>query len=134
MIDAPGRGSYMESHEMDIDGIDINEFYPYSDASRHIPGRRTGKKISKRTVERWRCHGVLRDGVRVRLRATLIGGGWHTCDTWVREFIAALNRGGAASNDPVTARVVGPRTPSQRERASATARRRLDQLWKRKAA
>ncbi len=59
---------------MDFDGIDPKLFYPYKYAGRLIPGRRPGKAVCKRTVERWRSDGLLRDGTRVKLRAVRVGG------------------------------------------------------------
>ena len=112
---------------MDIEGIPVTEFYPYMRAAEKIPGQLPGKPISKRTVERWRSRGIRRGGVWVKLRTIRLSGDWYTCDAWVQAFRAELNRVDAQASG----NEAPPRTPSQREKASCDARRRLDAMWAR---
>ena len=115
---------------MDIEGIDINELYPYQQAAKAIKGRRPGKAISIRTVERWRHDGLLRGGIRIRLRAIRLGNDWRTCDRWVEEFVTAMNSGNDGATTSTTP--VLSRTPSQREKSSSEARQRLEKIWERR--
>jgi hypothetical protein len=110
---------------MDIEGIPITEFFPYMQAAAKLPGRRAGKRMSKRTIERWRHDGILKNNERIRLRAVrLFGTDWYTCDRWLETFRSALSE----PDEPVASNEATPRTPTQRERASHDARRRLDAL------
>jgi hypothetical protein len=110
---------------MEIEGIPIAEFFPYMQAAAKLPGRRVGKTLNKRTIERWRHGGILKNNVRIRLRAVrLFGTDWYTCDRWLETFLSALSE----PDEPVADNEVPPRTPTQRERASRDARRRLDEL------
>jgi hypothetical protein len=111
---------------VDIEGIPVSEFYPYLRAAEKIEGRRPGKKVSRRTLERWRHDGVVRNGVRVRLRVVrLLGTDYYTCDRWLQAFVAVLNE----TTEPTGMGGPTPRTPGQRVQASRNARRRLDERW-----
>jgi hypothetical protein len=111
---------------MEIEGIEICEFYPFRELTKLLPGRRRGEKVSERTLERWRDDGVQRGNCRVKLHVIRLGNDWFTCDTWVKDFVAACNAEPANTSDSESRK---PRTPSQRDRVSANARAQLDDLW-----
>ena len=113
---------------MDIDGIVMSEFYPCATLCEKLPGRRPGQHVCSRTVERWRRDGLQRGGTRIKLRAIRLANDFYTCDRWLKDFLVSGNPDDNAA--PVeTGR---PRTPSQRERASADARKSLDEMWQSK--
>jgi hypothetical protein len=120
---------------VDYDGIPMTDFYLCAEAGRKLPGRRSGRPISGRTLQRYRNRGVLRLGVRVRLRALKIGSDWHTCDRWVQEFLAQINGGVSAAQEGAGRQQQAPRptanirSPGKQERASEVAKRRLEELW-----
>ena len=114
---------------MEIHGIDIREFYPCAMLSETVPGRRHGRKVSVRTVERWRCNGLQRGDKRIKLRVIRLGNDLHTCDKWLEEFFQAGN----LESDFDASQTASPRTPSQRENESAAARKKLDAIWKPKS-
>jgi hypothetical protein len=105
---------------MELCGVSLDQLYPVQMASHKVPGRRPGKRVSARTLERWRTKG-LRGGLR--LRAVLVGGQFCTCDRWLEEFFAQLNSPGeeSASTPGSSLRTVG-----QRRRAADEARAELD--------
>lgn len=72
-------------------------------------------EVSFPTARRWRSHGVVVAGVRVKLEATRLGGQWVTSVEAVERFVAATNPE-AAPPEP---------TPAARRKASADANRRL---------
>jgi hypothetical protein len=108
---------------MEIDGIAIGAFYPLAElpARMNLPGRRPGKRISVRTLERWRLQG-LRGGT-VRLRVASVGGTYVTCDQWVADFLRVLN---GTSESASLVHTPTMRTPGQRQRDSQDARAQLE--------
>jgi len=58
-----------------------------TEATRFIPGRRPGKRISVNTLHRWCSRGIRGR----KLRSQLIGGHRMTTQTWLAEFLAAIN-------------------------------------------
>ncbi|HYH64401.1 MAG TPA: DUF1580 domain-containing protein [Urbifossiella sp.] len=82
-----------------------------------IPGARRNARTHPSTLTRWCTSGVkLRDGSRLRLRAVRVGSRWMTTETWFNEFVVALT---AAHVAPAPA--AGPRTPTERLKASRAA-------------
>jgi hypothetical protein len=62
-----------------------------SEAVRYVPSGRDGRTISPAALVRWIKEGSkLRDGSRLKLKATRMPGGWLTSQAWVREFLDAL--------------------------------------------
>lgn len=105
---------------MQIDGVNILDLYPLRRAAAKIPGRRPGKRVSLRTLQRWRTDGI-RDG-SIRLHTVWCGGQFMTCDAWVAEFMTALNS--TPEHEP---QINAPhrRTPGQRQRAAEHAKSEL---------
>jgi Protein of unknown function (DUF1580) len=103
--------------------LDQHTLFPLRDLARmhFLPGRIPGKRISTKTVFRWALKGLR--GGSVLLRTTLVGGLRCTCAEWVDEFLAAYNTDQRRPIGPP------PRTPNQREQASADARKRLERAW-----
>jgi hypothetical protein len=99
--------------------IPLEQLFPLRQAARKIPGRRPGKSISRSALERWRTKGVR----GVVLRTVKVGTTVCTCDAWIAEFLELLNSDKPASQAPET------RTPTQRERAAAEARKTLKAAW-----
>jgi hypothetical protein len=66
--------------------VDIRFCFPLKNADRYFPGP-SGRPISLPTLFRWTSRGLR----GVRLRTIRLGGTRCTCETWVLEFIAALN-------------------------------------------
>ena len=56
-----------------------------------IKGRRAGKAISFRTVERWRHDGLLRGGIRIRLRAIRLGTTFETMRYGLKFYSSAAS-------------------------------------------
>jgi hypothetical protein len=104
-----------------MDDIPLGQLVPLALAVKTLPGRRPGKAISRSTLERWRTKGV----GGIVLRTVRVGGTVCTCDAWIREFIERLN----ARRPPSPAPEV--RGPSERGRAAAEARARLEAAWAR---
>jgi hypothetical protein len=71
--------------------------------------------VSFPTARRWRSHGVVIAGVRVKLEATRLGGQWVTSVEAVERFVAATNPEAAPPQQ----------TPAARRKASADASKRL---------
>src|SRR4051794_2694376 len=68
--------------------VDLEGFYPLGMAVRYFP-RPDGRRISIQSLHRWVGRGVR----GVRLQSIRLGQQVCTCDAWVHEFVAALNRG-----------------------------------------
>jgi hypothetical protein len=94
-----------------------------AEACRILPKGRKGSRPHLSTIIRWITAGApARDGRRVTLAAVRCGGKWITSRAALREFAAALTP--ALSDTPGTP----PRTPGQRQRATARAARELEKL------
>jgi hypothetical protein len=63
------------------------DLIPLHKATCLIPGRQGRKQVHANTLFRWCLHGVR----GVKLRSVLVGGQRYTTQTWVDEFLAALN-------------------------------------------
>lgn len=60
-------------------------------AARSVPSNRPGRSAAPSTLIRWIVTGAkLRDGGRLKLRATRSPGGWLTSEAWIQEFLGAL--------------------------------------------
>ncbi len=88
-----------------------------SQARKLLPGRGSWHPTA-RTLLRWIKAGIVTPAGRVRLEATASGGMWTTSEGAIRRFQAALTaaRGG---------QVAAVRTPSERQRQSDEATRKL---------
>jgi hypothetical protein len=93
-----------------------------TEATKVLPGRVPGKRITVSTLWRW-CMKGLRNGMR--LRSVLVGGQRLTTRRWLQEFIEART----AEAEPEGQIAPRIRTPTQRERDSERARRELEALW-----
>jgi len=100
------------------------EFLTLTEATKLIPGRKAGERVSVGTVWRWCIRGI-RNGIK--LKSVMIGGQRCTTRLWLQDFIEAINPS-LSSSSQMTAT---PRTPLQRERESERAKEELDRLWKR---
>src|ERR1022692_4673878 len=109
-----------------IHGIDLNEFYPYRQACKKLPGRVSGKPINERTIERWCQDGLKKGLIRVKLRVIRLGNDIFTCDSWLNEFLETLN----AEQNVHAEDAETPRTRKQRESSSVDARNQFDAVWK----
>jgi hypothetical protein len=99
-----------------MSSVIINEnLVGMGEAARFVPSSRPGRTIDPATMIRWITMGAkLRDGGRLKLRATRSPGGWLTSRIWIEEFLAALTADRNGSVAPL---------PGAEERAAqATAR------------
>lgn len=64
--------------------------FPINKVPDLLPPGITGRPIARSTVGRWTTVGV----AGVRLRTERIGGRYYTRDSWVQDFLAALNADG----------------------------------------
>jgi len=79
--------------------------------------RITGERPHKSAIYRW-----VQRGLRgVRLRTAFAGGHRRTCETWIREFFAAVTAAADGGGDDVVA-VVAPTRPARRNRNAEIAR------------
>lgn len=92
------------------------------EVARLAGGGKSGRPcVHTSTALRWILRGLpCPSGKRVRLEAIRVGGHWVTTREAVQRWSEALTP--RLDDDPAAA----PRTPSQRERASARAARRLE--------
>ena len=104
---------------------DHPDYLTLTDASKLIPGRRGGKRISTQTVWRW-CMRADRNGTR--LKSVLIGGQRYTTRRWLNEFIEAKS----ASAGPSEITPAPIRTPGKRQTASELAAEELKATWARR--
>src|SRR5690348_8488540 len=78
-----------------------------------LPSLRAGKRISLATIHRWAAKGVKGR----RLQTLRVGGALCTSQQWLLEFFERLGQPGPSPQ--------AWRTPSQRQRAMASAEREL---------
>lgn len=87
-------------------------------AARRLPPSRRNAPVSASTLWRWAFKGVrLLDGTCVKLAVVRLAGRWLTSIEAIERFIAAQT----PNPDDTTADAPSPRTPRQRQRASAKA-------------
>jgi hypothetical protein len=67
--------------------MDLAQLFPLVEATRYFPGRH-GRRVSAQTIYRWAGRGLR----GTKLRSIRMGGQTCTCDAWVRQFVAHLNR------------------------------------------
>lgn len=83
---------------------------------------RTGKNVHPSTMTRWILKGIKTpDGRRVKLRAVRVGWAWYTSRPWLNEFFAATTGTDVAVSTM-------QRSPAERHRAAAGARKQLARL------
>ena len=75
-----------------LDDQPLTDFVPLSELPKHLPSGRRGKRIHASTIWRWAHHGVLRDGQRIKLETSRIGGTYYTSPDAVVRFLAALSQ------------------------------------------
>jgi hypothetical protein len=90
-------------------------------ATKVLPGRVAGSRISVFTLWRW-CTKGLKNGIR--LKSVRVGGQRLTTRTWLLEFIEATT----AQAEPHGRIAQNIRTPGQRQRASERAAKELRSL------
>ena len=92
-----------------LSGMDLLDLFPLRDVCRYFR-RPNGRSVSLKTVYRWTGTGVR----GVQLRSLRVGGQVCTTETWIREFLEAMNVNPIATN-----REVPPpaRDPDRRSRA-----------------
>ncbi|MCE9567343.1 MAG: helix-turn-helix domain-containing protein [Planctomycetes bacterium] len=89
-----------------------------------VPGARRNRRISPSTATRWILFGCpARNGQRVRLAATRVGGRWLVHPAALEEFFVALANTDPVSQSPTQQRP--PRSEAQRSAASEAAAREL---------
>jgi Protein of unknown function (DUF1580) len=92
------------------------------EAAAAFPGRQPGKTLNFSTIWRWILKGIRTpDGQVVRLEAVRLGARWVTSREALARFSARLTPTATDSQ-------AAPRTPTQRQRASARAAKRLEQI------
>jgi len=94
-------------------------------AARRFPPYRQDRPVNPSTLWRWISAGVkLPDGHRIKLGAVRLSGRWLTSVEAIERFIAAQT----PNPDNTPAEAPSPRTPKQRQRASAKAASELEQM------
>jgi hypothetical protein len=90
------------------------------EAGRSLPAGRRGRPVHASCIFRWIMQGsTAPDGRRVRLEAIRLGGRWLTSREALSRFAEALTP--QFDDEPIM-----PRSQTQRQRASAQARRELE--------
>lgn len=110
---------------MEAASKDVTAYITLTEATKVIPSRRSGKKISVQTVWRWCMRGV-RSGIR--LRSVMIGGQRCTTLQWIEEFIKMVSEAAEPAN---AADLPCPRTTGKRQSASDRAMEELNARWHR---
>ena len=64
------------------------KLHPFEHLCQRLPSTKKGNTLHPKTMLRWHRHGVLRDGVRVKLKAVKVGGRWCSTRVWLDEFFA----------------------------------------------
>jgi hypothetical protein len=120
-------GETQRIDECGLPFVGADEFLTLTEATKLIPGRRPGKRVSLPTIWRWCKHG-LRHGIR--LQSIMVGGQRCTTRQWLQDFIAAISK----DSHPETLPRPALRTPSQRLTASERAAEELKTAWKQRSA
>lgn len=90
---------------------------PFDRLARKLPSASGAQHLHPATIYRWHRHGVLRAGVRVRLRAVKMGGRWCSTWRWVKTFFASVS--------PVA---IDLATPAELQMSQEQVDRELDRL------
>jgi len=106
-----------------LNEIEAGQGEPLSVAAKRIPSARQGKAVTLGCLLRWVKNGVKGPGgERVKLEAARMAGKWVTTPGAIRRFVQAQTPQCSGEAPPT------PRSPGRRERASARASKRLEEL------
>jgi hypothetical protein len=97
-----------------------------ADVRNLLGGRRSGRLVSPQTLHRWYSKGMR----GVRLRTEVHGGIRVTSRAWIDEFFGAL-KAARDGDSPASVQAPVPRSPAQRQKASALAGAELDSRMRR---
>jgi hypothetical protein len=101
--------------------LETEKLITFAQAARRLPSLRLDAPVSPSTLFRWSQRGLLTPtGDRVKLETRRFGRTHITSVEALDRFFAAIN--GANNNAPA------PRSPAERNRASAAAAKKLDAI------
>jgi hypothetical protein len=103
---------------------ELTGFITLRQAAAELPSRRAGKKTSIQSLYRWTGRGLRGE----KLKYMMIGATRCTTREWMREFFERLTRATAADGPAGAESAPSLRSPGERRRGNARARRALEKM------